>query len=245
VVRRRGGELRLSWKLDGVATRGPLRILRSESGDEVAARAVVVCAGVQSDRLLRLTGAGNDRYRISPFRGDYYVLSDRAAALVNGLVYPVPDPTFPFLGVHFTRRFDGAVWAGPNAVPSFHREGYRRFAFAPRDTIELLSFPGTYRLVAKYAKTGALEIWRDVVKRAAVADMQRYLPELTAADVSYGPCGIRAQVLARDGSLVDDFLLERRDNVLHVVNAPSPAATASLAIGRRLAAQVDSSNPSV
>lgn len=244
VVRARGGELRLSWRLEGISSRGPLRVLRSAAGDEVAARAVVVCAGVQSDRLLRLTGSDDGRYRISPFRGDYYVLSERAAALVNGLVYPVPDPAFPFLGVHFTRRFDGAVWAGPNAVPSFHREGYSRRSFAPRDAFELLSFPGTYRLAAKYARTGALEIWRDVVKRAAVAEMQRYLPELRADDVSYGPCGIRAQVLARDGSLVDDFLLERRDNVLHVVNAPSPAATASLAIGSRLAAQVESTNPS-
>src|SRR5207237_4204352 len=131
VVQQRGGGLRLACQLASLTRRGPLRLLRSHTGDEVAARAVVVCAGVQSDRLLRLTGQDDGRYRISPFRGDYYVLSERAAALVNGLVYPVPDPTFPFLGVHFTRRLDGAVWAGPNAVPSFHREGYSRLAFKP------------------------------------------------------------------------------------------------------------------
>jgi L-2-hydroxyglutarate oxidase LhgO len=234
----RGGRLALDWELAGVARRNNARVLRSEHGDEVVARAVAVCAGVQSDRLMRLTGRGANDYRIAPFRGDYFVLSDRAAALVNALVYPVPDPSFPFLGVHFTRRIDGRVWAGPNAVPSFAREGYSRFAFDPRDAFDVLSFPGTYRLAARYARTGAAEIWRDHRKAAAVTEMQKYLPELTLKDVSRGPSGIRAQVLARDGGLLDDFLLERREEVLHVVNAPSPAATASLAVGRRIAGQL-------
>jgi L-2-hydroxyglutarate oxidase len=234
----RGGRLALDWELTELSHRSGLQVLRSEHGDEVAARTVAVCAGVQSDRLMRLSGRGADEYRISPFRGDYFVLSERAAALVNALLYPVPDPSFPFLGVHFTRRVDGSVWAGPNAVPSFAREGYSRFAFDPRDAFDVLSFPGTYRLAARYARTGAREIWRDYRKAAAVAEMQKYLPELRMEDVSRGPCGIRAQVLARDGGLLDDFLLERRDGVLHVVNAPSPAATASLAIGRRIAGQL-------
>lgn len=233
-----GGRLALGWELTQLGRRAGLRILASERGEEVAARTVAMCAGVQSDRLMRLTGRGAENYRISPFRGDYFVLSERAAALVNALVYPVPDPSFPFLGVHFTRRIDGEVWAGPNAVPSFAREGYSRFAFDPRDAFDVLSFPGTYRLAAQYARTGAREIWRDYRKAAAVSEMQKYLPALTAHDVSRGPCGIRAQVLARDGSLLDDFLLERRDEVLHVVNAPSPAATASLAIGLRIAGQL-------
>jgi L-2-hydroxyglutarate oxidase len=234
----RGGRLALGWKLVDLAGRGVLRILRSESGEEVAARTVAVCAGVQSDRLLRLSGSGSEEYRIAPFRGDYFVLSEGAASYVNALVYPVPDPSFPFLGVHFTRRIDGSVWAGPNAVPSFAREGYSRFAFDPRDAADVLTFPGTYRLAGRYARTGAREIWRDLRKAAAVSEMRKYLPELTMQDVARGPCGIRAQVLARDGGLLDDFLLERRGNVLHVVNAPSPAATASLAVGRRIAVEL-------
>lgn len=234
----RGGRLALDWEVAGLAQRKGLHVLRSERGDEVAARAVAVCAGIQSDRLMRLTGRGAHEYRIAPFRGDYFVLSDRAAALVNALVYPVPDPSFPFLGVHFTRRIDGAVWAGPNAVPSFAREGYSRFAFHPRDALDVISFPGTYRLAARYARTGAVEIWRDYRKAAALAEMRRYLPALTMQDVSRGPCGIRAQVLTRGGGLLDDFLLERRERVLHVVNAPSPAATASLAVGRRIAGEL-------
>jgi L-2-hydroxyglutarate oxidase LhgO len=237
-IRRRGGELQLGWCLAGVTQRRGALILRASDGRELEASDVVVCAGLQSDRLMRLTGAADGRYRIAPFRGDYFVLSERAASLVRGLVYPVPDPAFPFLGVHFTRRLDGSVWAGPNAVPSFHREGYRRFALDLRDAWQVLSFPGTYRLARRYARTGAMEIWRDLVKRAAVSDMRRYLPALDESDVVFGPCGIRAQILSRDGSLVDDFLLERRGRVLHVLNAPSPAATASLAIGHRIAAQL-------
>ena len=134
-----------------------------------------------------------------------------------------------------SRRHDETVWAGPNAVPSLAREGYRRLGFARRDARELLASRGLWRLGRRYWRTGATEIWRDVVKRAAVREMRRYLPELEAGDVSFGPCGIRAQVLERDGTLVDDFLMERRGTVLHVVNAPSPAATACLAIGARIA----------
>ena len=197
--------------------------------DELAADRVVVCAGLQADRLART------EHRIVPFRGDYLVLREPSAALVRGLVYPVPDPAFPFLGVHFTRRHDESVWAGPNAVPSLAREGYRRLAFDLRDTRELVGSRGLWRLARRYWRTGALEVWRDVVQRAAVREMRRYVPEIDPGDVSLGPCGIRAQVVGRDGTLVDDFLLEHEGNVLHVVNAPSPAATACLAIGARVA----------
>ena len=150
-------------------------------------------------------------------------------------MYPVPDPTFPFLGVHFTRRHDEAVWAGPNAVPSLARERYRRLGFDLRDALDLAGSRGLWRLARRYWRTGALELWRDVVKRAAVREMRRYVPDIDPADVAFGPCGIRAQVVGRDGTLVDDFLLEHERNVLHVVNAPSPAATACLAIGARVA----------
>jgi L-2-hydroxyglutarate oxidase LhgO len=215
VVRERGGELRLGVEVTDLR--------------ELDARAVVTCAGLQADRLAR--GA----HAIVPFRGDYYEL--RRPELVNGLVYPVPDPAFPFLGVHFTRRADGALRAGPNAVPALAREGYGRLALRPRDTLELLRHPGFRRLARSYARTGALELWRDLVKPAMVAEMRRYVPAIESRDVAYGPAGIRAQVLGRDGALVDDFLLEDGERALHVVNAPSPAATASLVIGRHVAAR--------
>ncbi|HET7759781.1 MAG TPA: L-2-hydroxyglutarate oxidase, partial [Gaiellaceae bacterium] len=214
-VRARGGEVLLGRQVERV--------------DELAADRVVVCAGLQADRL------AHTEHRIVPFRGDYFVLRGRSAGLIRTLVYPVPDPAFPFLGVHFTRRHDEAVWAGPNAVPSLARERYRRFAFDARDARELAGSRGLWRLARRYWRTGALELWRDIVKRAAVHEMQRYVPDIDPDDVAFGPCGIRAQVVGRDGTLVDDFLLEREGNVLHVVNAPSPAATASLAIGARIA----------
>jgi L-2-hydroxyglutarate oxidase LhgO len=213
VVRELGGEIRLG------------REVRELS--ELRAGAVVVCAGLQADRLAR------SGYRIVPFRGDYYAL--RRPGLVRGLVYPVPDPAFPFLGVHFTRRVDGSLLAGPNAVPALAREGYRRLSFDPRDSLDVLRHPGFRRLARSYARTGALEIWRDLVKPAMVREMRRYIPSLEAGDVAFGPSGVRAQVLGRDGSLVDDFLIEDGADALHVVNAPSPAATASLAIGRHVA----------
>jgi L-2-hydroxyglutarate oxidase len=213
VVRERGGEIRLGVEVTDLA--------------ELGARAVVACGGLQADRL-----AGGE-HAILPFRGDYYVL--RRPELVNGLVYPVPDPAFPFLGVHFTRRVDGALLAGPNAVPALAREGYSRFALRPRDTLEVLRHPGFRRLARSYARTGALELWRDLVKPAMVAELRRYIPAIESRDVALGPSGIRAQVLGRDGTLVDDFLLEDSEHALHVVNAPSPAATASLVIGRHVA----------
>jgi L-2-hydroxyglutarate oxidase LhgO len=237
-VRRGGGDVLLGSPVSGIETRREESVVRLGSGNAIAARRVVVCTGVQSDRLARLTGEDEGRYRIAPFRGDYFELGADARALVNGLVYPVPDPSFPFLGVHFTPRMDGEVWAGPNAVPSLHREGYGRASFRLHDARELLDYPGTWRLVRRYWRTGAAEIWRAAVKRAAVADMRRYLPALSDSDVTAGSSGIRAQVLTRDGGLLDDFLFERRGPVLHVINAPSPGATASMAIARKIVAEV-------
>jgi L-2-hydroxyglutarate oxidase len=217
---------------DDVRERGGEVLLRQEVRrvEDLSAKRVVVCAGLQADRLSRGSG-----YRIAPFRGDFLLVAPPSAELVRGLVYPVPNPAFPFLGVHFTRRIDGAVWAGPNAVPSFARERYRRVSVDPRDAFDLLTSPGLWRLAHRYWRTGAGEIVRDIFLSAAVREMRRYLPDLDRGDISFGPAGIRAQVLTRDGTLVDDFLLERRGRVLHVVNAPSPAATACLAIGSRVA----------
>ena len=154
---------------------------------------------------------------------------------MRGLVYPVPDPRFPFLGVHFTKRIDGAVWAGPNAVLAFAREGYRRRDIRPGELLSTLGFRGFQRLATKYLRTGLAEMWRDWWKPAFVAELKRYVPEIRAEDLAFGPSGVRAQALARDGTLVDDFSLTGGARVMHVRNAPSPAATSSLAIGQRLA----------
>jgi L-2-hydroxyglutarate oxidase len=199
---------------------------------------VIACAGLQADRIAAMTGLSSGEHRIVPFRGDYYTFRPHAEDLVHGLVYPVPDPAFPFLGVHFTRGVDGTLHAGPNAVPALAREGYRRHSVNPRDLWDTLRFPGFLRLARSYARTGALEIWRDLVKPAFVADMRRYLPMVTARDVVLGPSGVRAQCLNRSGALVDDFLIQQSAGVVHVLNAPSPAATASIAIGRHLATSV-------
>ncbi|HZD88202.1 MAG TPA: FAD-dependent oxidoreductase, partial [Gaiellaceae bacterium] len=204
------------------------------SRGRLRAGALVACAGLQADRVARLAGAEPD-VRVVPFRGGYWLLRGTATSLVRGLVYPVPDPAFPFLGVHFTRRHDDTVWAGPNAVPALAREGYSRRSVSPGDALAGLAWPGFLRLARRYARTGAAEIWRDALKPAAVADMQRYVPELRSSHVVRGPSGIRAQVMTREGALVDDFLVAEGPSSLHVLNAPSPAATSCLAIGRLVA----------
>jgi L-2-hydroxyglutarate oxidase LhgO len=230
-----GGDVLLGREVVGIEQRGSRRVLRTSSSHDVEADLVVACAGLQADRVAALGGASSGDYRIVPFRGSFHALAPEARPLVKGLIYPVPDPSFPFLGVHFTRRIDGEVWAGPNAVPALAREGYARTSVDLRDARDLLAYAGIWRLALRYARTGAGEIYRDAVKRAAVKQMQRYVPELEARHVSYGRSGVRAQVVTKAGSLVDDFLIERDGGVVHVVNAPSPAATASLAIGERIA----------
>jgi (S)-2-hydroxyglutarate dehydrogenase len=234
-VHARGGEILLDSRVVDLTRNGSARRLVVERGRPIDAEHVLACAGLHSDRVAALTGSDSPTYRIVPFRGDYYTLTPSAASLVRGLIYPVPDPAFPFLGVHFTRRIDGAVWAGPNAVPAFAREGYHRRNVNLRDLTAILGFPGFRRLARQYARTGTAEMWRDFVKPAFVRELRRYVPEIRSRDLSFGPSGVRAQCLSVDGKLVDDFLLEEADGVLHVLNAPSPGATASLAIGRMLA----------
>lgn len=177
----------------------------------------------------------NCRWQFVPFRGDYGTFRPQAQELVRGLVYPVPDPAFPSPGVHFTRGAGGAPRAGPNAVPALAREGCRRWSVSARDTLDSLRFPGLRRPARSYARTAALEIWRDLAKPAFLAGMRRYIPVIRPGDVTFGPSGIRAQFLSRSRSLVDDFLIEEAESVIHVLNAPSPAATASIVIGRRIA----------
>jgi L-2-hydroxyglutarate oxidase LhgO len=174
---------------------------------------------------------------VIPFRGAYWRLREPGAGLVRGLVYPVPDPDFPFLGVHFTRRIDGAVWVGPNAMPALAREGYGRGAFTLRDAVDMLVWPGSRRFAPRYFRMGMREVRRDLLKGAAVREMRRYFPALSARDIVRGPSGVRAQVMTMTGELVDDFLLVEGPQSLHVINAPSPAATSSLAIGRLVASQ--------
>jgi (S)-2-hydroxyglutarate dehydrogenase len=236
-VRARGGAIELSRPVTAIERRPDALVLSTPRGP-VQARTVIACAGLWADRVAALTGdAGPDSPTIVPFRGDYYTLLPEAASLVNGLVYPVPDPRFPFLGVHFTRRIDGEVWAGPNAVLAFRRTGYRRRDVSVRDLAETLGNPGFRRLARTFWRTGAAEMWRDWSKGAFVKEMQRFLPAIRGDQVRFGPSGVRAQALGRDGTLVDDFDLAGADRVLHVRNAPSPAATSSLAIGARLAAE--------
>lgn len=197
--------------------------------------ALVVCAGLQADRVAALAGDEADP-RIVPFRGEYYRLRPAARDLVRGLIYPVPDPRYPFLGIHLTRRIDGEVLVGPNAVLALGRESYRRrLALDPRDLRETLLWPGFRRLARRHWRTGVVEVSRSLRRPAFVRQAQRYLPELRPTDVVRGPAGIRAQAVAADGSLVDDFRITRRGRVLNVRNAPSPAATSSLAIAEYVA----------
>ena len=237
-LRADGVEVRFDHEVLGIEQRSEGQLLRTSGGD-VLTRRVISCAGLHSDRVAALgTGSRSlDHIRIVPFRGDYYTLRPGARHLCRGLIYPVPDPALPFLGVHFTKRVDGAVWAGPNAVLALAREGYARTAVNRRDLAETLRYRGFRRLARTYWRTGVAEMWRDVAKRAFVRELRRYVPEVRADQLEFGPSGVRAQAVAVDGSMVDDFLLERGENALHVLNAPSPAATASLAIARRLADQ--------
>jgi L-2-hydroxyglutarate oxidase LhgO len=209
--------------------------LVSLAGDHEG-RVAVVCAGLHADRLV----AAERRHdvRIVPFRGNWFGLRPRAAELVKGNIYPVPDPRFPFLGVHFTRRVDGSVWVGPNAMLAGGREAYTPWTVNVRDVAAVATFRGSWRMAWRYARPGALELYRSCVRKAYVEEVRRYLPALSLDDLLSGPAGIRAQAVRSDGTLVDDFLLEESARAVHVLNAPTPAATSSLAIGRVLAAKV-------
>lgn len=231
-----GAAIETRRAVESIEHRGDEMVIGTSRGDLVARR-VIACAGLQADRVAAMTGDDEDRPRIVPFRGDYYTLKPEAQHLVNGLIYPVPDPQFPFLGVHLTKRIDGSVLAGPNAVLATAREGYGRFDVSPRDLYDTVTYPGFRVLARKFWKMGALEMWRDWYKRAFLADLRKFVPALSADHLVFGPSGIRAQALQADGSMVDDFQLGGSDRVLHVFNAPSPAATSSLAIGRVLATE--------
>jgi L-2-hydroxyglutarate oxidase len=200
---------------------------------DFAARYIINCAGLECDRVARLDSVA-PRMRIVPFRGDYYELTDKAKEKVKALIYPVPDPALPFLGVHFTRTIDGKVECGPNAVFSFKREGYGKTDFNWADTWEALSYPGLWKLFLRYCRYGLSEYARAFSRKLFVRQLQRLIPSLQNEDIKPCKAGVRAQALDRSGRLIDDFLIERQRNSIHVLNAPSPAATASLAIGERI-----------
>ena len=204
----------------------------------VHARFVVTCAGLQSDRVARLFGA-NPKVRIVPFRGEYYELVPERRSLVKNLVYPVPDPAFPFLGVHFTRMVGGGVEAGPNAVLALARHGYEKTSFHAEDALDTLGYSGFHALAKRFWRTGLGEVHRSFSKGAFVTALRRLVPEISAKDLVPAAAGVRAQALTPEGKLVDDFFIEEGWHAMHVLNAPSPAATASLAIGEQLADRAD------
>lgn len=233
-----GGDVRTGAEVVAIRE-APGGVFVTTLGGDLQARVIVACAGLQADRVATMAGACLD-VQIVPFRGSWDVLRPRAAARIRGSVYPVPDPRFPFLGVHFTRRLDRTVWAGPNAVLAGSREGYERGTLRVRDAARALTFPGAWRMASRNLGTGGSELFHDQVRRARLRRMQRYVPELVLADLMPGPSGIRAQAVRRDGSLVDDFLITGTRRAIHLLNAPSPAATASLAIGKVLVEEVAS-----
>jgi (S)-2-hydroxyglutarate dehydrogenase len=198
---------------------------------------VINCAGLHSDRVAKL-GQVDPQAKIVPFRGEYYELIPEKRYLVKTLIYPVPNPDFPFLGVHFTRMIDGSVHAGPNAVLSFKREGYKKTDFDMQDFAEVMTYPGFWKLAAKHADEGIQEIIRSFSKAAFVRSLQKLIPEVQAEDLVPCHAGVRAQALMNDGKLVDDFLIVEGKNSIHVCNAPSPAATSSLEIGKAIVERI-------
>ncbi|HEV2107654.1 MAG TPA: L-2-hydroxyglutarate oxidase [Thermomicrobiales bacterium] len=236
-IQEMGGEIRTSHAVVGIDRRGG-RSLVTTTGGEIEADAVVSCAGLYSDRVAQLTGASPDP-RIVPFRGDYYVLRPERRHLVRGNIYPVPDPAFPFLGVHFTPRMNGDLWLGPNAVLAFSREGYAFRDVSPRELVGLAT-SGSFRTFARrHWRIGLSEMARALSKRRFLESLRKFIPELEMDDLLPGPSGVRAQALGADGKLVDDFVVDHTEGTLHVRNAPSPAATSSLQIGKLIADEVE------
>jgi L-2-hydroxyglutarate oxidase len=224
-----GGTILTSARVVGLKTQATGVVVQSTAAD-VEARRVVNCAGLYSDRVTALGGPRPEAH-IVPFRGEYFELKPAARHLVRNLIYPVPDPKFPFLGVHFTRLIGGGIECGPNAVLAFAREGYRKTDVDVRDLIETLAFPGFLRLASRHWRMGLGELWRSLSKAAFVRALQRLLPAIRTEDLEPAPSGVRAQAIMPDGSMVDDFFIAENDRVINVLNAPSPAATAALNIG--------------
>ncbi|KIH75574.1 L-2-hydroxyglutarate oxidase [Geoalkalibacter ferrihydriticus] len=236
LIRRRGGEVRTGWEVRKIAAQGKEYELSGPAG-RLRCGYLINCAGLFSDRLARQCGVAPD-LSILPFRGEYFCLKPKAAGLVRHLIYPVPDPALPFLGVHLTRMMDGRVEAGPNAVLAWKREGYGRTSFNFRDALEILAFKGFWRLVPQFWRLGLREYRRSFSRRLFLADLQRLVPALQLEHLGARGSGVRAQAVAPTGQLIDDFRILAAPGMMHVLNAPSPAATASLAIGASIVARL-------
>jgi L-2-hydroxyglutarate oxidase LhgO len=233
IVKTGGGEIRFSSEVSAIEQRSDGLVLRIPD-DEIQTQTLINCGGLQSDRIAQMMGDTHG-LRIVPFRGEYYELTPESQKLVRGLIYPVPDPRFPFLGVHFTKKINGSVEAGPNAVLALAREGYGKTDVSPGHLFGLLTFPGFWVMAAKYWRMGFGEMYRSWSKRAFVEALRELLPDLGMEDVVPGGAGIRAQALDSKGKLLDDFSFIETENAIHVLNAPSPAATASILIGEAIA----------
>jgi len=236
LIKIQGGELRLNTKVEKISNTSKGQVLETNKGT-FETRTIINCAGLHSDRIAKL-GQVHPQAKIVPFRGEYYELKPEKRYLVKTLIYPVPNPDFPFLGVHFTRMIDGSVHAGPNAVLSFKREGYKKTDFDLGDFAEIMTYPGFWKLAAKHANQGIQEMIRSFYKAAFVRSLQRLIPEVQADDLIPTHAGVRAQALMNDGKLVDDFLIVKGQNSVHVCNAPSPAATSSIEIGKVIVEQI-------
>ena len=229
VVCNYGGKIKYNCKVEDISVKNNSCEVITDK-ETYSSKVVVTCAGLHSDRMAKMTHK-NLPFRLIPFRGEYYKLKDEKKYLVKNLIYPIPDPAFPFLGVHFTRVINGQVECGPNAVLSFKREGYKKTSFNMRDTVDTFTWKGFHKIIGKYWKTGLGEFYRSFYKQAFVRALQKLIPEIKSNDLIEGGAGVRAQACMKDGILMDDFYLIEDKCVVHVCNAPSPAATASLAIG--------------
>jgi len=237
-IRNAGGDIRLSQRVVGMLDR-PDEIVLQTSGGDYRTKYLINCCGLQSDLVAKMMGAisagDQEEHRIIPFRGEYYKIAPQRQFLVRNLIYPVPDPNFPFLGVHFTRMAKGGVEAGPNAVLAYAREGYRHTNVNLKDLWQTVSFKGFWAMTGKYWQTGFGELYRSVSKSAFVRALQKLLPEIRESDLVAGGAGVRAQAVSASGALVDDFVIKQSPRAIHILNAPSPGATASLAIGQSIA----------
>jgi L-2-hydroxyglutarate oxidase len=236
IIVEKGGEIKTNCRFLSLDEKKEVLKLKTTLG-EISARFLINCAGLQSDKVAQLCGMKTN-VQIIPFRGEYYKLKNERAYLVNNLIYPVPDSMFPFLGVHFTRMIKGGIEAGPNAVLAFKREGYTLKDFSIKDISEMLSFPGFWKMGRKYYKTGFKEFHRSFSKSAFVNALKKLIPEIKDEDVTPFRAGVRAQAVDTNGKLIDDFRIIEKENMVHVLNAPSPAATASLSIGTKIAKMV-------
>jgi (S)-2-hydroxyglutarate dehydrogenase len=236
-IQEAGSEIRFGQKIIGIASR-PDAVTVTTKIDEFRGDKFVNCAGLHSDRLARLAGLTPD-IRITPFRGEYYELTPETSYLVKGLIYPVPDPSFPFLGVHLTRMINGSIHAGPNAIFALAREGYTKLKINPRDVVDSLRWPGLWKLGRRYWRTGLDEATRSLSRKRFLASLRELVPDLPDDCLLPARGGVRAQALRRDGLLVDDFYYERAPRQVHVLNAPSPAATAAFEIAKRIADELE------